>query len=147
MLIYSTLIHQHMNHSSILLFAKKNSYSKKTGSHHPFTWFFNPNMQNCYYIPQTPKASQVALVVKNPPDNGGDVRDTGLIPELGRFPGGGHGNPIQYSCLENPMDWRAWWVAVHSVGSQTGLEWLSMHSHTHASFGGWHLLVVYHLSG
>ena len=118
MLIYSTLIHQHMNHSSILLFAKKNSYSKKTGSHHPFTWFFNPNMQNCYYIPQTPKASQVALVVKNPPDNGGDVRDTGLIPELGRFPGGRHGNP-----LPSILAWRIPWMeepgGLQSIGPQS----------------------------
>ena len=44
----------------------------------------------------------MALVVKNPPANAGDVRDTGLIPGLGRSPGGRHGNPLQYSCLENP---------------------------------------------
>ena len=43
---------------------------------------------------------QVALVVKNPPANVGDIRDVGLIPGLGRSPGGGHGNPLQYSCLE-----------------------------------------------
>ena len=49
-------------------------------------------------------ASRVALVVKNQPSNAGDVRDSGLIPGLGRAPGGGHGNPLQYSCLENPMD-------------------------------------------
>ena len=51
-------------------------------------------------------ASQVALVVKDPPapTNAGDVRDLGSIPESGRFPGGGHGNPLQYSYLENPMD-------------------------------------------
>ena len=42
----------------------------------------------------------VALVVKNPPANAGDKRDVGLIPRLGRLPGGGHGNPLQYSCLE-----------------------------------------------
>ena len=48
-------------------------------------------------------ASQVALVVKNPPDNAGDIRDMGSTPGLGRSPGGGHGNPLQYSCLENPM--------------------------------------------
>ena len=47
---------------------------------------------------------QAALVVKNPPANAGDIRDGGLIPGLGRSPGGGHGNPLQYSCLENPMD-------------------------------------------
>ena len=44
----------------------------------------------------------VAIVVKNPPASAGDSRDMGSIPESGRFPGGGHGNPLQYSCLENP---------------------------------------------
>ena len=52
-------------------------------------------------------ASQVA-VVKNPPANVGDVRDVGWIPGLGRSPGGGHDNPLQCSCLENPMDRGAW---------------------------------------
>ena len=52
-------------------------------------------------------ASQVALVVKNPPANAGDVRDLGSIPGLGRPPGGGHGNPLQYSCLENPHGQRS----------------------------------------
>ena len=47
---------------------------------------------------------QVALVVKNPPPNAGDIRDAGLIPGWERSPGGGHGNPLQYSCLENPKD-------------------------------------------
>ena len=51
--------------------------------------------------------SQVALVVKNAPANGVDIRDSGLIPGSGRSPGGGHGNTLQYSCLENPMDGRA----------------------------------------
>ena len=50
-------------------------------------------------------ASQVALAVKNLPANVGDIRDMGLIPGSGRSPGGGHGKPLQYSCLENPMDW------------------------------------------
>ena len=49
------------------------------------------------------RASQVALVVKNSPDNAGDMRDAGLIPGWGRSPGGGHGNPLWYSCLENPI--------------------------------------------
>ena len=52
-------------------------------------------------------ASQVALVVKNPPANSGDVRDLGSIPGFGRPPGGGHGNPLQYSCLENPHGQRS----------------------------------------
>ena len=46
----------------------------------------------------------MVLVVKNLPSNAGDSRDVGLIPGLGRSPGAGHGNPLQYSCLENPMD-------------------------------------------
>ena len=54
--------------------------------------------------------SPVVLVVKNPPANAGDRRDTGSIPESGRSPGGGHGNSLQYSCLENPMDRGAWWA-------------------------------------
>ena len=61
--------------------------------------------------------SQVALVVKNPPANAGDVRDTGPIPGLRRSPGGGHSNPIQYSYLKNPMDKGAWWATVHGVAN------------------------------
>ena len=61
------------------------------------------------------RASQVALVVENLPANAGDIRDTSLIPGSGRFPGGGHGNPLQYSRLENPMGRRAWWAAGHRV--------------------------------
>ena len=60
-------------------------------------------------------ASQVALVVKNLPTNAGDIRDLSLIPGLERSPGGGHGNPLHYSCLENPMDRGAWWAAFHRV--------------------------------
>ena len=63
------------------------------------------------------------LVVKNPPASAGDVRYLGSIPGLGRSPGGGHGNPLQYSCLENPMDRGAWRVTVHGVAeSQTRLK-------------------------
>ena len=50
-------------------------------------------------------------MVKNLLASAGDVRDVGLIPGLGRFPGGGHGNPLQYFCLENPMD-RGTWKAI-----------------------------------
>ena len=63
----------------------------------------------------TQGASQVALVVKSPPASARDVRDMDLIPGLGRSPGGGHGNPLQYSCLENPMDRGAWWATVHGI--------------------------------
>ena len=72
-------------------------------------------------------ASQVTLVVKNPPTNAVDIRDAGLIPGSGRFPGGGHGNPLQYSCLENPMNRGAWWATVLRVAqSWTWLNWFSM---------------------
>ena len=59
--------------------------------------------------------SQVVLVVKNPPANARGAGDTSLIPGLGKFPGGGHGNPLQYSCLEIPMDRQAWQATVHGV--------------------------------
>ena len=65
------------------------------------------------------RASQVVRVVKNLPANTGDVRDAGLIPGLGRSPGGEHGNPLQYPCLENSIDRGAWQAAVlgsHRVG-------------------------------
>ena len=61
------------------------------------------------------EASQVALVVKNPPANVGDARHAGLIPGLGRSPGGGNGTPLQYSCLENCMDKEAWQPTAHGV--------------------------------
>ena len=60
-------------------------------------------------------ASQVALVVKNPPANAGDRGVVGLIPGSGRAPGGGIGNPLQHSCLENSMDTGAWWSTVHGA--------------------------------
>ena len=61
------------------------------------------------------RGSQVALVVKNVPANARDLRNAASIPGLGRSPGGGRGNPLQYSCLENPMDRGAWWATVHKV--------------------------------
>ena len=72
-------------------------------------------------------------MVKNPLANVRDSRDMGLIPGLGRSPAGGNGNPLQYSCLENPMDRGAWRASVHGVAkSQT---WLSYWAHTRYDFG------------
>ena len=65
-------------------------------------------------------ASQVVLVVKNPPANAGDAGDKGLIPGWGRPPGGGHGNPLQYSCLENSMDRRT--MGYHPWGHTVGYD-------------------------
>ena len=59
--------------------------------------------------------SLVVLVVKNLSADAGDIRDASSIPGLGRSPGEGHGNPLQYSCLGNPMDRGAWWATVHRV--------------------------------
>ena len=61
------------------------------------------------------RASQVMLVVKNLPANAGDTRDLGSIHGSGRSPGGGHGNPLQYSYLDNPMDRGAWQATIHRV--------------------------------
>ena len=59
--------------------------------------------------------SQVVLVLKNPPASAGDIRDASSIPGSGQSPGGGPGHPLQFSCLENPMDRGAWRAAVHGV--------------------------------
>ena len=82
-------------------------------------------------------ASQVVLVVKkktkkNLPANAGDIRDMVSIPELGRSPGGGHGSPFQYSCLEHPMDRGVGQATVHRVTrSRTRLKQLSTHTCLH----------------
>ena len=68
------------------------------------------------------------LVVTNPPADAGDIRDASLTPGLGGSPGGGHGNPLQCSCLENPMDRGAWQATVRSVAKSR--TQLSLHAHT-----------------
>ena len=90
-------------------------------------------------------ASQAALLVKNLPAKAGDVRDAGSIPGLERSSRGGRGNPLQYSCLENPMDRGAWWVTVHRAKIQNSGssvkkirrlgEWAQVCSHLN-----WHLV-------
>ena len=61
------------------------------------------------------------VVIKNPPANAGGIRDPDLILGWGRSPGGGHGNSLHYSCLENPMDREAWWATVHRVAKSLTL--------------------------
>ena len=69
-------------------------------------------------------------MVKNPPANVGGIRNVGLIAGLGRSPGGGQGNPPQYSCLENPMDIGTWWATVHRVAlSRTHLKQFNTQAH------------------
>ena len=71
-------------------------------------------------------------VVKNLPASAEDIRDMGSIPGSERSPGGGHGNPLHYSVLENPIDRGAWWATVHRIAkNQTQLKQLSMHAHHH----------------
>ena len=70
----------------------------------------------------------MVLVVKNPPANAGDIRDEGLIPGSGRFPEGGYGHPLRYSCLENPMDRGAWQATVHRL-QRVGYDGVTEHTH------------------
>ena len=80
-------------------------------------------------------------MIKNPPADAGDVRDAGSVPRSGRSPGGGHGNPLQYSCLENPMDRGAWWATVHKITqNRTQLRQSSIHECTHTLQGEERLL-------
>ena len=83
----------------------------------------------------------MALVVKNLPANAGDIRDTGSVPGSGSSPGGGHGNPLHYSCLENRMDRGAWQALVHRVAkSWTWLKQLSTQTQdgsSHITFVPW----------
>ena len=76
------------------------------------------------------RASQVTTVGKNPPASGGDTRDSGLIPGLGRSPGKGNGNPLQYSCLENPLNRRAWWATVVHGSERAGRDSAMKHINT-----------------
>ena len=85
-------------------------------------------------------ASQVALVVKNPPASAGDTRDAGSVPGSRRSPGEENGNPLQYYCLENPMDREAWRATVHGV-TQSQI-WLKLHS-MHARAFGWGIIFCF----
>ena len=87
------------------------------------------------------RTSQVVLVVKNPSANAGDIRDTGLIPGWRTSLGGGNVNPLQYSCLENPINRGAWWATVHRVAKRW--TWLKQRStigfcHSEENFLPWY---------
>ena len=74
------------------------------------------------------RASHVAIGVKNLLANAGDTGDVGSIPGSGRYPGRGHGNSLQYSCPENPMDKAAWWATVHRV-TKSWTQWKQLSTH------------------
>ena len=80
-------------------------------------------------------ASQVALAVKTPPASAGDLRDPSSVPRSGRFPGAGHGSPLQCSCLENAMDRGAWLATVH--GAAESGTWLSDFACSMWTIWGW----------
>ena len=105
-----------------VLFESRHAHRKSTiYKHSPDLWTI--------YIPCICQGIQVAVVIKNLPANAGDIRDIALIPGSGRSPGEGHGNPLQYSCLENPMDRGAWWATGHRVAqSRTWLKQFTMHA-------------------
>ena len=90
------------------------SIKKLMGNSPQYFYGFGWNI-NCMLLTLLQRASQMALVIKNPTANARDIKDAGLIPGLGRSPGGGHDNPLQYSCLENPMDTGAWRATVHEI--------------------------------
>ena len=98
-------------------------------------YFFNKHLLKTHCIPGTLLSiKKLTLNVTKPggasgKESGEDVRDSGSIPGLGSSPGGGRGNPFQYSCLESPMDREAWQAAVHAVAKhQTWLNRLSTHA-------------------
>ena len=107
---------------SISIFVIPFSDSEKPYSYFPqmLTFFISPSVFSWSGFPGGP-------VVKNPPANAGAEGDLGLIPGCGRSPGGGNGNPLQYSCLENPMGRGAWWATVHGVAE----SWTRLIRHTH----------------
>ena len=98
---------QEMPVTRVWSLGQEDSLEKKMGST-PFPWVWSLGQEDPEEDNGIHSLSQVAPMVKNPPANAGDLRDVGLISGLGRSPGGGHENPPQYSCLENPLDRGAW---------------------------------------
>ena len=82
-----------------------------------FGWYEVKDKKNCTQVLYSQGLPRVALVVKNLPANAADIKDMSSVPVSGRSPGEGNGNPLQYSCLENPMD-RGAWQAIQSMGLQ-----------------------------
>ena len=114
-----------------------------------YYFFFSTTAINCLLLSfilahiLLQESFQVVQVVKNLPANAGDLRDAGLTPGLVRSPGGQHGNPVQYYCLEKPMDRGAWQGMVHRI-TGVGHDWsnLAQHSIYYFRFGKWDSLQV-----
>ena len=122
----------------IQIVASSVCYWKPRGSGHPCNYLIKMLIQDFCRVVSF-RASQVVLGVKNPPDNAEDIRNVGSVPGRGRSPGEGHGNPLQYSCPENPMDIGAWHVTIHRVSkSRTQLKQLNT---THIVYFKWIYLI------
>ena len=117
---------------------------------HPYSFIYCLWLLLCWVL-------QVALVVRNPPANVGDIRDVGSVSGSGRSPGEGHGNPLQYFCLENPMNRGAWWATVHGEAKESDTTEMtaSTYSGVHAKMAemsnyngphrAWKVRIIYHL--
>ena len=101
----------------------------------PETLGFYEDGRHLVYLSAVTQCAGDSQVVKNLPANSGDTRDAGSIPGLGRSPGGGNGNPPQYSCLKNSMDRGAWLVTVHEIAEWDTTERLSTHTSTQCTEG------------
>ena len=119
------------NHIHLLLFIYFGHTAWLAGSQFP-NQGLNPGP--CSVSPES--QNPLASMVKNLPFNAGDTRDVSLLPESGRSPGVGNGNPLQYSCLENPMDRGAWRATVHRVTESDTTEHIHTPTHTHRGHQG-----------
>ena len=115
---------QEMQETWVQFLGREDPLEKENGNPLQYSCLENSMDRGAAYRPRGCKshaqllflgASQVVLVVKNPPTNAEDAGDMGSIPGLGRYHGIGNGKLLQFSCLENPMDRGAWWATVHGV--------------------------------
>ena len=95
--------------------AKKSKFLVNYNQLVPKVIYVHLQLALCYIYIRLFGLPRLVLVEKDPPDNAGDIKDVGLIVQWTRSPGGRHGNPLLYSCLENSMDREASWVIVHGI--------------------------------
>ena len=121
-----------MNISWVLTLCQILLYVLKTLTHLTFIYSSINTYWAFAFIRHRSGTSQVVLAVKNSPANAGDIRDLGLIPELGGSPGGRNGNPLQYSSIESPVDRGPWWATVYRVAkSWTRVKGLNTQTRRH----------------